>query len=178
MSEDVSVLSECFHKLDATVQQQTRFSKHGKYFTPFSQCLRPKSTGTEADMYPMAMAVPFLDWSILGSKPPLRFQVDRREGFRSARSSVHLLRSLLQYFYRLEDTLDRESSQVFAKHKPWSTYPRRGNVVNAQAKFPFLDKHKSRIGPQSTTMVWSLSHLPQRGRALGKNPRGATLPAV
>lgn len=69
----------------------------------------------------MIIAVPFLDWTINGSKPPLRFQVDRREGFHSARSSSHLLRSVLQHFYRLEDTVDREAGQVFAKHKPWST---------------------------------------------------------
>lgn len=69
----------------------------------------------------MLIVSPFLDWSVLGPAPPLRFQVDRREGFRSARSSVHQLRSVLQYFYRLEDTGDREASQVFAKHKPWST---------------------------------------------------------
>jgi hypothetical protein len=29
------------------------------------------------------------------------------------------LRSILQHFYRLEDTSDREHQQVFSKHKPW-----------------------------------------------------------
>jgi hypothetical protein len=29
------------------------------------------------------------------------------------------MRSILQHFYRLEDTSDREHQQVFAKHKPW-----------------------------------------------------------
>ncbi|KAK3651511.1 hypothetical protein LTR56_005653 [Elasticomyces elasticus] len=72
-------------------------------------------------MYPLLVSVPFLDWTILGATPPLRFQVDRREGFQSSKSSAHVLRSVLQYFYRLEDTADREHSQVFAKHKPWAT---------------------------------------------------------
>ncbi|KAK3657824.1 hypothetical protein LTR56_002203 [Elasticomyces elasticus] len=49
--------------------------------------------------FPELVSVPFLDWTILGATPPLRFQ----------------------YFYRLEDTADREHSQVFAKHKPWAT---------------------------------------------------------
>lgn len=119
LSDDAQTISETLHVLESTVQQQTRFSKHGKYFSPFSQVLR--STLDTHSMYPMLMAVPFLDWSVLDKTPPLRFQVDRREGFRSARSSVHMLRSVLQYFYRLEETADRESSQVFAKHKPWST---------------------------------------------------------
>lgn len=93
---------------------------------PFSQALQSAPVGAEKNLYPMLLVAPFLDWSVLGSTPPLRFQVDRREGFRSARSSVHSLRSVLQHFYRLEDTSDREGSQVFAKHKPWSMY---NNVV-------------------------------------------------
>lgn len=32
-----------------------------------------------------------------------------------------MLRSILQHFYRLEDTTDRESQQMFARHKPWLT---------------------------------------------------------
>lgn len=119
-SNDLSNISTSLHVLDNAIQRQTRFSKHGKYFAPFSQQLNPTAKGDDA-MYPMLMAVPFLDWSIHGQKPPLRFQVDKREGFHSARSSSHLLRSVLQHFYRLEDTTDREASQVFAKHKPWST---------------------------------------------------------
>lgn len=69
----------------------------------------------------MLISLPFLDWSVQGEKPPLRFQVDRREGFISVRSSSHLIRTVLQHFYRLEDTGDREANQVFARHKPWST---------------------------------------------------------
>ncbi len=96
-----------------------RFSKHGKYFAPFSASLR-SSDDDNGNLYPLLMCVPFLDWSIIGSPPPLRFQIDKREGFRSSKGSAHLLRTILQYFYRLEDTTDREADQVFAKHKPWS----------------------------------------------------------
>lgn len=121
VSDDMSIVSECMRMLDHAMQRQTRFSKHGQSFAPFFQPLRPAGDGEGDKMYPMLVSVPFLDWTVLGPTPPLRFQVDRREGFRSARSSAHLLRSILQHFYRLEDTTDRERSQVFAKHKPWTT---------------------------------------------------------
>ena len=121
LSDDMTTISASLQMMDHAIQRQTRFSKHGKHFAPFSQPLQPSSGKAEDGIYPMLMAVPFLDWTILGAKPALRFQVDRREGFYSARSSSHTIRSVLQYFYRLEDTADRESSQVFAKHKPWST---------------------------------------------------------
>ena len=117
LTDDMTSISNSLQMLDNAIQRQTRFSKHGKYFAPFSQSL----SCNEESVYPMLMAVPFLDWTVLGKTPPLRFQVDRREGYHSARSRSHLLRSVLQHFYRLEDTADRESSQVFAKHKPWST---------------------------------------------------------
>ena len=120
LSDDIATISASIQSLDHIIQRQTRFSKHGKYFAPFAQHLLPRS-GDDTALYPMLIAIPFLDWTILGSKPPLRFQVDRREGFHSGRSSSHLVRSVLQHFYRLEDTGDREASQVFAKHKPWST---------------------------------------------------------
>lgn len=120
LSDDIPNISTSLHILDNVIQRQTRFSKHGKYFAPFFQQLRPATWQGEV-AFPLIIAVPFLDWSINGSRPPLRFQVDRREGFHSARSSSHLLRSVLQHFYRLEDTGDREAGQVFAKHKPWST---------------------------------------------------------
>ena len=120
LSDDLTNISSWLHTLDNVIQRQTRFSKHGKHFAPFAEQLQPAPLKGDTP-YPLVMAVPFLDWSVLGAKPPLRFQVDRMEGFHSARSSSHLLRSVLQYFYRLEDTTDREASQVFAKHKPWST---------------------------------------------------------
>jgi Mg2+ and Co2+ transporter CorA len=110
------------HQLEHCIYQQERFSKHGRYFAPFFQYLldghRDPKTAREG---PMLLSVPFLDWSVEGNPPPLRFQVDPREGYQSAKSSSHLLRSILQHFYRLEDTADRESQQVFTKHKPWTT---------------------------------------------------------
>lgn len=121
LTDDMSTVSQCMRMLDHAIQRQTRFSKHGNYFAPFFQPLSFESDRPSDEQYPMLVSVPFLDWTVLGASPPLRFQVDRREGFQSSRSSAHLLRSVLQYFYRLEDTADRESSQVFAKHKPWST---------------------------------------------------------
>lgn len=119
LTDDLTAISRSLQLLDDAVQQHARFSKHGKYFTPFAQVL--KNTTREQSTYPMLMSLPFLDWSIQGEKPPLRFQVDRREGYNSVRSASHLLRTVLQHFYRLEETADREASQVFARHKPWST---------------------------------------------------------
>ena len=122
LSDDVENVAESIRLLEHTVQRQTRYSKHGKSFAPFCQVLRSSSDdSTSSSQYPMLVSVPFLDWTVLGPTPPLRFQVDRREGFQSTRSTSHVLRSVLQHFYRLEDTKDREASQVFAKHKPWST---------------------------------------------------------
>ena len=119
LSENTTTISDELARLDTAIQSNSRYSKHGKYFTPFSQTLQSPSSSGEKSLYPMLIVIPFLDWGLLGSTPALRFQVDRREGFRNVRSSVHSLRSILQYFYRLEDTHDREGSQVFAKHKPW-----------------------------------------------------------
>ena len=101
LSDHLDGISSIFQTLDNTIQRQTRFSKHGKCFAPFSQVLRPPNVRDQTSMYPMLLAVPFLDWSISGTKPPLRFQVDRREGYHNSRSSSHLLRSVLQHFYRL-----------------------------------------------------------------------------
>ena len=56
-----------------------------------------------------------------GKSPPLRLQIDKTEGFQSSRTSSHLLRSVLQHFYRLEDTTEREKDQVFNKYRPWTT---------------------------------------------------------
>lgn len=69
----------------------------------------------------MLLSIPFLDWTVSGPTPPLRFQVDPRENYQSSRHSAHLLRSILQHFYRLEDTDDREKAQVFSKHRPWAS---------------------------------------------------------
>ncbi|KAI5367219.1 Putative Mg2+ transporter protein, CorA-like/Zinc transport protein ZntB [Septoria linicola] len=122
MSDDITTVADSMRMLDIVMQRQTRFSKHGKSFQPFAQTLRSTPTGVSAgDVYPMLISVPFLDWTMQGPAPPLRFQVDKREGFLSARSSAHIVRSILQYYYRLEDTQDREDLQVFSRHKPWRT---------------------------------------------------------
>lgn len=110
------------HQLEHCVGQHERFSKHGRYFAPFFQRLGDNNNiGNGHHGGPMLLSVPFLDWTVEGEPPPLRFQVDPREGYQSSRSSSHLLRSILQYFYRLEDTTDREPQQVFTRHKPWLT---------------------------------------------------------
>jgi hypothetical protein len=123
LSGGTTTATQSMRMLEHALEQNSRFSKHGKYFSPFFQSLSPhESNGDSASVYPMVASIPFLDWGVLGGRtPPLRFQVDKREGFASMRSSAHLLRSILQNYYRLEDTADREDSQVFAKHKPWTT---------------------------------------------------------
>jgi hypothetical protein len=105
------------HQLDHCIYQNERFSKHGRYFTPFFE---PLGDDADQDM-PVLMSVPFLDWSTDGEPPPLRFQVDPREGYQSSKASGHQIRTILQHFYRLENTSDREHNQVFAKSKPWLT---------------------------------------------------------
>lgn len=110
------------HQLGHCINQHERFSKHGRYFASFFQHLGEVHNDDDAkDHRPMLLSVPFLDWTVDGETPPLRFQVDRREGYQSSRSTSHLVRSILQHFYRLEDTSDRESQQVFTKHKPWTS---------------------------------------------------------
>lgn len=106
-------------ELENCIHTNERFSKHGRYFTPYYHSLSADPDATSP--YPFLLSLPFLDWSLDGPTPPLRFQVDPREGYQSGRGSAHLLRSLLQYFYKLEDTSDRERKQVFARHKPWAT---------------------------------------------------------
>lgn len=120
--EKPSRVVSALQQLEHCVYQQERFSKHGRYFAPFFQSLLDGAVDKkDCTNDPMLLSVPFLDWSVEGEPPPLRFQIDPREGFQSSRSSSHLLRSILQHFYRLEDTADRESQQVFTKHKPWLT---------------------------------------------------------
>ncbi|GAB7358618.1 hypothetical protein MBLNU230_g3848t1 [Neophaeotheca triangularis] len=118
LSGDLSTISESMRMLHHAVQRHTRFSKHGDCFAPFFQLLRSDAhDGT--DQYPMLLSVPFLDWTTEGEPPPLRFQADKREGH--VRQKLHPIRSVLQHHYRLEDTSDREKSQVFTKHRPWTT---------------------------------------------------------
>ncbi|KAJ4989706.1 mg2+ transporter [Stagonosporopsis vannaccii] len=121
-SQNHQAVVAALHRLEHCVSQQERFSKHGRYFAPFFQSLSDDCISRiEPNEGPMLLSVPFLDWAVEGEPPPLRFQVDPREGFQSSRSSSHMLRSILQHFYRLEDTTDRESQQVFTRHKPWLT---------------------------------------------------------
>ena len=121
-SENPSSVASALERLDHCIYQNERFSKHGRYFAPFySHLSYDDGDGDGMGEGPMLLSVPFLDWTLEGQTPPLRFQVDPREGYQSSRSSSHLLRSILQHFYRLEDTTDRESQQVFTKHKPWQT---------------------------------------------------------
>ena len=117
--EDTKAVSECMHLLDNAVQQKQRFSKHGKHFVPFVTPLTSRSQSGVGPSYPMLISTPWLDWSINGQTPPLRFQIDRKEGYTSSRSSCHPMRSLLAYYFRLEDTRGREVSQVFSRNKPW-----------------------------------------------------------
>lgn len=105
-------------RLNQCMQQNERFSKHGRFFAPFLEPLSDAKIGG-----PVLMSVPFMDWGSEPNEPtpPLRFQVDPREGFQSTRNSAHMLRSILQHYYRLEDTSEREIYQVFSKHRPWLT---------------------------------------------------------
>ena len=117
--EDTKAVSECMHLLDNAVQQKQRFSKHGKHFVPFVAPLTSRPQGGNTPSYPMLISTPWMDWSVNGQTPPLRFQIDRKEGYTSSRSSCHPMRSLLAYYFRLEDTREREITQVFSRNKPW-----------------------------------------------------------
>lgn len=121
LTESTKIVSESMQLLDIAVQQNQRFSKHGKHFVPFVAPLTYQTQSGGGPSYPMLISTPWLDWSINGQTPPLRFQVDRKEGYNSSRSACHPLRSLLAYYFRLEDTRERDRSQVFTKHKPWTT---------------------------------------------------------
>lgn len=119
-TEQSQIIIPSLRQLEHCIYQHERFSKHGRYFTPFFVPLSDdKNRGIEE--VPFLLSIPFLDWTVSGETPPLRFQIDPREGYQSSRSSSHLLRSVLQHFYRLEDTSDREQLQVFSKYKPWIT---------------------------------------------------------
>jgi Mg2+ and Co2+ transporter CorA len=121
LTENTKIVSESMQLLEIAVQQNQRFSKHGKHFVPFVAPLTSGTQGSGQPSYPMLISTTWLDWSINGKTPPLRFQVDRKEGYSSSRSACHPLRSLLAYYFRLEDTRERDRSQVFTKHKPWTT---------------------------------------------------------
>jgi Mg2+ and Co2+ transporter CorA len=121
LTENTKLVSESMQLLEIAVQQNQRFSKHGKHFVPFVAPLTSQPPTNGKPSYPMLISTPWLDWSMNGETPPLRFQVDRKEGYHSSRSACHPMRSLLAYYFRLEDTRERDRSQVFTKHKPWTT---------------------------------------------------------
>lgn len=110
---------DALRQLDRCMYDNERFSKHGKFFSPFVQSLTT-SQSTDSTNAPLLVSIPFLDWTKYpGPPPPLRFNIDPREAKTSSRSSSHPLRSLLQHYYRLEDTSDRDRTQVFSRHRPW-----------------------------------------------------------
>lgn len=121
LTNDSKNVSDCIQMLHIAVQQSQRFSKHGHYFVPFVAPMATQVPANDSPAYPMLISTPWLDWSINGQTPPLRFQIDRREGYYSSRTGCHPLRSILAHYFRLEDTRERERSQVFTKHKPWVT---------------------------------------------------------
>lgn len=109
---------DALRQIDRCIRSNERFSKHGKYFSPFFKPLY-RSNNSSGSGQAILASLPFLDWTI-PNPPPLRHQIDDREKYASS-SSFHPLRSILQHHYRLEDTSDREKSQVFARHQPWNT---------------------------------------------------------
>lgn len=56
-SQNPQACAESLRQLEHCVYQNERFSKHGRYFTPFFHKLGEEQTG------PMLISVPFLDWS-------------------------------------------------------------------------------------------------------------------
>ncbi|KAI9891541.1 MAG: hypothetical protein M1814_002664 [Vezdaea aestivalis] len=102
------VLEEC-------ITRNERFSRHGKYFSAFIKRF-PENKDTN-EPPPLLLSFPFIDWTVHpGPSPQPRHQVDSAHGsiFQS-----HPLRSMLQYYYRLENTSDRERGQVYFNHQPW-----------------------------------------------------------
>ncbi|KZM28144.1 uncharacterized protein EKO05_0005827 [Ascochyta rabiei] len=80
-SKEPQKIAAALHQLEHCVNQQERFSKHGRYFAPFFQRLTGSYDEDSSDNGgPMLLSVPFLDWTVEGETPPLRFQVDPREG--------------------------------------------------------------------------------------------------
>jgi hypothetical protein len=123
MVPDVNSAVRSYQAAELCISQNERASKHGRYFNPFFHCLDPQEDATTGEMEsptPLLVCMPFLDWTVYpGPPPPPRFQVDPYDLYRLSRSSSHMPRSMLQYYYRLEETQDREREQVFTKYRPW-----------------------------------------------------------
>lgn len=80
-SREPSRVAAAINQLEHCVNQQERFSKHGRYFAPFFQQLGGDGNDLHGSKEgPMLLSVPFLDWTVEGETPPLRFQIDSREG--------------------------------------------------------------------------------------------------
>ena len=77
--------------INSLLRSNERWSKHGRFFSPF---VRPLARTTDGPSDPsLLLSIPFLDWTVYpGPPPPLRFQVDPRETFATARSTNHPLR--------------------------------------------------------------------------------------
>ena len=56
-SDKPGVITESLRQLEHCIYQNERFSKHGRYFSPFFEKLGDDAKG------PMLISVPFLDWS-------------------------------------------------------------------------------------------------------------------
>ncbi|KAI9805645.1 MAG: hypothetical protein M1833_005137 [Piccolia ochrophora] len=122
--EDQACAIRTWRALEHCISQNERFSKHGRYFPPISEHLDAEASDASdtVNVTPLLVCFPFMDWTTYPEAPPAaRFQVDPHGQFQSTRSALHPIRSMLQYFYRLEDTRDRERDQVFTKHRPWTS---------------------------------------------------------
>ncbi|KZF19587.1 hypothetical protein L228DRAFT_250628 [Xylona heveae TC161] len=121
LSEDQRLAIQRLSMLDQTIFQNEKFSRHGKYFSPFFKPLNVPSDVEDDPATPLLLCVPFMDWSDVTSDARIpRFQVDPLENIQSVKASSHPVRSILQHYYRLEDTTDRERKQVFSRSQPWA----------------------------------------------------------
>lgn len=84
---------EQIQQLNSIVRSNERWSKHGRFFSPFFSPLTLNSVGDSSPDCPFLLSIPFLDWTTYPDPtPPLRFQIDKREGYASSRSTAHPLR--------------------------------------------------------------------------------------
>ena len=91
---------EELRRLGSAIRSNERWSKHGRFFSPLFSHLgerkHPNNEGSGGNKLhqktPFLMSIPFLDWTLYpGPTPPLRFQIDEREGYASSRSNAHPL---------------------------------------------------------------------------------------
>ena len=80
-------------KLNSCIRSHERWSKHGRFFTPFVNPIQADDKEDRDQCHSLLLSVPFLDWTVHpGPTPPLRFQIDEREAYASSRSAAHPLR--------------------------------------------------------------------------------------